>query len=399
MNILNELRYPEEIFVDIREQDVVIKDPYKGKPITVPEYVMLHSSTGHFSDPTGDDVVFLGLNKVFNSNAREQKNTEIQERKSFWLRNSELFAICVSVLYKWINEDERSALPDSKTRFLPNDWRKILRAKAITVDPSRNWFGFLIELNAIKNIFTNTEIFKLIDSLEKKGYSLTLLAENGFGFKVSPNIYLQLSYRKRQSTSPFDHFVNFHSLTLEKTNLRVEFGQKPEELFSRFSSDYTLDQVSSLSHKYAPGFISAVRNFNYLYELMERIKLDKNGYNALLLDLYDVNRNESSVDLDNRLKNLIAKKIRLGHTGVDHEYNWATIIKSVVLNNAEDLYTKIQNNPYEITNLFSKKRVIEKMERIYEQIFSRDNHEKEMRKYILKQIDSLREIEQHIKLY
>lgn len=392
---LIEIRKPEEIFIDIREQEVIVNDPYKGIAIPINEYVMLHSSTGYFRD--GDDIAFLGLNKIFKQVDQKRNATPVINRKSFWLRNSELFAIACSILYNWVSEEEQSKLPKPKENFLPENWRKILKARVITVDPARNWFGFLIDLNNIKQLFTGTKFCELLISLEEKGYSLTMLIENGFGYNVTPNIYLQISSLHTLNFSQsFNQYFNFNSLTLEKTNFKVQFSQKPEELFNPFSKDYSLSNINSLCANHASSFMSAISNFNYLFDLMQKMTLDERSYNALLLDLYDVNRNESSVDLDDRLKNLILKKIRQGHYGTDNQFNWASIIRSVIINNANDLHSKIQNNPYEITNLFSKKRVIEKMERIYKEIFGRKDHKMEMEKYIYKQVESYREIEQHI---
>ena len=94
---------------------------------------------------------------------------------------------------------------------------------------------------------------------------------------------------------------------------------------------------------------------------MSKEKLTETTYKALILDLYDRNRNQSSVDLDDRLKNLINKTLRRGNSNNfnrDYEYTWANLIISVVINNAEDIIKKIEKNPYEISNLFSKKMVI-----------------------------------------
>ena len=42
---LKKLHKLEEIFIDIRETDVEVKDPFKGITVPIEEYVMLHSST------------------------------------------------------------------------------------------------------------------------------------------------------------------------------------------------------------------------------------------------------------------------------------------------------------------------------------------------------------------
>ena len=116
--------------------------------------------------------------------------------------------------------------------------------------------------------------------------------------------------------------------------------------------------------------------------------------------MYDINRNQSSVDLDDRLKNLIKKTIRKGHIFLDDQFNnqytWAYLIKSVVRNNAVDLFSKVEKNPNGITHLFSKKMVIKKMERIYTAVIERNKEE--MKKYLQKQVDSYDEVKQYISM-
>ena len=104
--------------------------------------------------------------------------------------------------------------------------------------------------------------------------------------------------------------------------------------------------------------------------------------------------------MDDRLKNIIKKAIKTRDVFLDDQYNnqysWAHLIKRVVRNNAEDIFSKVKKNPNEITHLFSKKRVIEKMERIYTAISSRVDKEKEMKKYLQKQVDSYDEVKKYI---
>jgi hypothetical protein len=396
---LIELSALEEIFVDIRETDIVVKDPFKGKTVPISDYIMLHSSTGYFK--SDDDVTFLGLNRVFKEIRETENKSARLTRKSFWLRNSELFACLCSIVYPWVDE-KKKYFPDPNSNFLINDWMKILNPTVITIDPAHNWFGFIVDLNKNKTYFSKS-IVQLIESLHEKGFSLNLLAENSLGNNNSVNVYIQISNKNISLERPKnnDYYFNFHSLTIERTNFKVEYGQNAGKFFKYFNNkEINFSQLINELSKHSDKFLRAVKNFNRLFDLMSQEKLDEISYNALLLDLYDRNRNESSVDLDDRLKNLIRKTIKKGHNfsiyNSNHTYTWADIIKSVVINNAEELLSKVKNNPYEITNLFSKKMVIQKMERIYTEVFSRGDKEKEMRKYLEKQVYSFMEVEQYI---
>jgi hypothetical protein len=391
----------EEIFVDIRETDVKVEDPFKGKTIPIKDYVMLHSSTGYFKP--GEDVTFLGLNKVFKEVLEIDNKSPKLNRKSFWLKNSELFACLCSIVYPWVDEKKKRHFPDPNSNFQINAWMKILNPTVITIDPANNWFGFIVDLNKNKDYFSEG-INQLIESLNEKEFSLNLLAENGLGNNNSANIYFQICNKnlnlERSQTN--DYYFNFYSLTLERTNFKVEYGQNACKLLNYFNcEEIIVSQLINELRKHSDNFLRAGSNFNLLFDLMSQEKLNKISYNALLLDLYDRNRNESSVDLDDRLKNLIKKTINKGHNFSTHNnwnsYTWADIIKSVVRNNAEELLSKVKNNPYDITNLFSKKMVIQKMERIYTAVFSRGDKEKEMRKYIEKQVESLVEVERYFK--
>jgi hypothetical protein len=397
---LKKLSAYEEIFVDIRETDVKVKDPFKGITIPIDDYIMLHSSTGYFN--SGNDVTFLGLNRVFKEIRDKTKEIPEIDRKSFWLRNSELFACICSIVFPWIDEIEKKHFPDPKSAFQINSWMKMLNTKVITIEPSNNWYGFIIDLYEIKKYFTE-RIVRLIESLHEKGFSLNLLAENGLGNNNSANIYIQISDNSPLGKRPLanDSYFNYHSLILEKTNFKVKFGQNPNNFFKCFNKEEIfISQLRNELGQHSDDFLQAVTKFNLLFDLMTQEKLNEISYNALLLDLYDRNRNESSVDLDDRLKNLIKKTIKKGHNFSEHQFNqpytWANLIKSIVRNNAEDIFSKVRNNPYEITQLFSKKMVIQKMERIYTAVFSRGDKEKEMKKYLQKQIDSFREIEPFI---
>ena len=93
------------------------------------------------------------------------------------------------------------------------------------------------------------------------------------------------------------------------------------------------------------------------------------------------------------------KTIHKGHNITrenDQSYTWAHIIESVVRNNAEKIYSKVEKNPNDISHLFSKKMVVQKMERIYEAINSRNDKEIEINNYIKKQVDSYREVDHHL---
>ncbi len=392
------LEKPEEIFIDIRETDVEVKDPFIGITVPIKEYVMLHSSTGGFK--SDNDVKFLGLNRVFKDKREPHDEISVLDRKSFWLRNSELFACLCSIVFPWVDEQEKKHFPDPDSDFLINSWMKILNPKVITIDPSRNWFGFIIELNEIKKYFSQ-RIVREIEHLREKGYSLNLLAENGLGNNNSANIYIQITEIKTTLVKTTNDFINYHSLTLERTNFKVTYGQSPNKIFKYFDKGKIfISQLENELGKHSTDFFRAIKSFNLLFDLMSQQKLDEISYNALLLDLYDRNRNESSVDLDERLQNLIKKTIKKGHNFSDDQYNesytWAHLIKSVVRNNAEEIFSKVQNNPNEITQLFSKKMVIQKMERIYASVLFRGDKENEMRKYLQKQIQSYLEVQPYV---
>jgi hypothetical protein len=391
---LKRLFEPEEIFIDIRETDIEISDPYKGVKVKIEDYVMLHSSTGYFKQDK--DINFLGLNRVFDD-LKETANNGSIDRKSFWLRNSELFACLSSIVYPWIDEKKKLSFQDPMLGFQAKDWMEKLKLKVITIEPSFNWYGFFVDLNEIQDYFSE-HVVDLIKSLNEKGFTLSVLAENGLGNNNSANIYLQIcaNWSKQEESSVKENIINYNSLTLEKTNFKVEYGKNPSKLLQYFNDEIlSISRLEDISSKYSREFISAVRNFNLLYDLMENETLNEIAYNALLLDLHDRNRNESSVDLDDRLKNLLKKTINKGHNisrGSDQPFTWAHIIESVVRNNAENISSKVEKNPYEITHLFSKKMVVQKMERIYDKISDRDDSEKERKTYIEKQVISYAEV-------
>jgi len=402
------LSAPEEIFVDIRESEIKINDPYKGTTFQVKENVMLHSSTGYFNP--GDDINFLGMNKVFKEieiNQQESlfKGEEIPglDRKSFWLKNSELFACLCAIIYPWFDDKNKIKFHELNNIFLPNDWMELLNPIVITISPSKNWYGFIVDLNKIKKLFSK-EIISQIDSLYQKGFSLKLLSENALGNNNSANICIQISDNNPicQRLTAKDNYFNYDSLTLEIINFNSTYGKNPNKIFKYFNKRAIII-ISQLVNEFSENsnnFIMAIKNFDSLYDLMSQQKLDETSYNALLLDLYDINRNTSSVDLDDLLKNKIKKSIRNGDDFLDgqyyNQYSWAHLIKRVVRNNAEDIISKVKKNPNEITHLFSKKRVIKKMERIYTAISSRDDKEKEMKKYLQKQVDSYDEVKKYI---
>jgi hypothetical protein len=393
---LKKLSEPAEIFVDIRETDIVIPDPYKGKSVEIKDFVMLHSSTGYFHK--GDDINFLGLNRVFKEVREGKKNLELG-RKSFWLRNSELFACMCSVVYAWVDTEKRKLFPGPDDDFLPDTWMKLLKPDVVTIYPSYNWFGIIIDISRIKECFSE-ELSQLIENLHEKGFSLKLLSENGLGNNNSANIYFQISYIKPKNGCLIlgDNYLNYNSLTLEKTNFKVEFGQNPQKLFHYFKGKISISNLAQELEKYSKDFLRSGIHFNSLYDLMSRENLNEMSYNALLLDLHDRNRNESSVDLDDRLRNLLKKTILKGHDIRNKNgsvYTWAHLIESVVNNNAVELATKVKNDPYQITDFFSKKRVIQKMERIHYAILKRKDPEM-MRKYIDKQVESYKEVLRHI---
>ncbi len=181
----------------------------------------------------------------------------------------------------------------------------------------------------------------------------------------------------------------------------MTYGKSQNKIFQYFNKGKIfISQLENELGKHSTDFFKAIKSFNLLFDLMSQQKLDEISYNALLLDLYDRNRNESSVDLDERLQNLIKKTIKKGHNFSDHQYNqsytWAHLIKSVVRNNAEEIFSKVQNNPNEITQLFSKKMVIQKMERIYAAVLFRGDKENEMQKYLQKQIQSYLEVQPYV---
>ena len=401
------LSAPEEIFVDIRESEIIINDPYKGTTFPVKDNVMLHSSTGYFNP--GDDITFLGMNKVFKEIEISQqeslfKGEEIPEldRKSFWLKNSELFACLCAIIYPWFDDKNKIKFHELNNIFLPNDWMEILNPIVITISPSKNWYGFIVDLNIIKKLFSK-EIISKIDSLHQKGFSLKLLSENSLGNNNSANICIQISDNNPlcQRLTANDNYFNYDSLTLEIINFNFTYGKTPNKIFKYFNKrGITISQLVNEFSENSNKFIKAIKNFDSLFDLMSQQKLDETSYNALLLDLYDTNRNTSSVDLDDRLKNIIKKAIKNRDVFLDDHYNnqysWAHLIKRVVRNNAEDIFSKVKKNPNEITHLFSKKRVIEKMERIYTAISSRDDKEKEMKKYLQKQVDSFDEVKKYI---
>ena len=346
-----ELRKPEQIFVDIREEKVSFKDKYTGDKIEIDEYVLLYSCPGG-TEPTNEKFTFLGLNRAFVENEFNNKPTL---RKSFWLRNSEVFAGMCCILSAWINED---TLPSKKLSrrqsFSPVDWLKFLEAVAYTIDPKRNWYGFTVDLSRRREIFKGTKLYDFITFLKEEGYTLLISAENGLGGDSSPNIYFQIASNNQYHRNPYldDLSINAQSLTLEKTNLKVSLKGDPDAFFKIFEKDYSLSSINSIFDKSSDKFLTALENFILLYELMRKINLDRTAYSAIVLDLYDRNRNVSSVDLDRRLQKLINKTIRNGARGVVRdEFNWASLIRSVVINNSEDLITKVQNNPYELGKL------------------------------------------------
>ena len=382
------LKNPSEIFIDIREQEAQIQDIYSNKLIPIKEYVLLYSSTG-------EEFKFLGLNKTFNINYN--LFSDIIERKSFWLRNSELFAAMCSILFSWLDiEKLPPELRKINERFKPFDWIEFLKPQVISIDPERNWFAFLVDFTDLIKQLPDSPFYSVLCELESKGFILFITAQNSFRTESLPNIYFQICSLKNHGNSTYyepGSGINVSLLTLEKTNFKVTYNKNPEELFSLFPEGYSLNSISRKFKQVSSAFELALTRFNALYNLMQTITMDEESYDAIVLDLYDRNRSISSIDLDIRLKRLIAKSIVKGKVAVKgNKYNWATLIDSVIINNSEEILTKIQNNPYELTHLFSKKMVIQKMERIYETVLSRENPGYELRRYISEQVSLFREI-------
>lgn len=384
-NRLKQLFEPEDVFVDIREHEVVINDPYKEKSIKFDDYVMLYWS----KEPKS--ATFLGLNRVFNDFTLKRPEIITLNRKSFYINNSELFACMCALISNWITDENKQQIPSLKDAFLPYTWMNKVNAKAVTIDPAQNWFGFVCNLTQIKDFFEGHGIATLINELRLKGYSLLLIADNSVGNNGSFNIYLQISI----GTDSYSDYALFtqKSLTLDKTNFMVEFQQKPEKLFQHFCQGaISIDSLLETMHDYSSSFYNSLKKFLELYRLMSEIKLAPKEYIALVLDLYDRNRNISSVELDERLRNLIDKTISQAINTRENEYTWKTLICNIIETNAEDFHSIVRNNPKDIKKVFSKKMVIQKMERIYSAVLGDNFPEKKMKQYIKRQVESYNEI-------
>jgi hypothetical protein len=387
----------EEIFVDIRENKVEIVDPYKGKTICIDDYVMLYSSTGGFKP--GNDIKFLGIHNTITK--RTNENSSQDTRQSFWLKNSEILALLCAIVYCWREKTEtltEGNLPNPNDKFLPVDWLQSLQATAITIDPSNNWYGFVVDLFRLRNHLPKS-LQTIVQNCKAEGFTLSLLAENGFAINASPNVFLQIGsdiLKTESNDATGGSPINYYSLTLERTNLRQKYALRPSDLFNFFQGDYSIASLRPIAQQYQQVFSEAVINFTRLFELMKRLTLNQASYEALVLDLYDRNRNTSSVDLDDRLQNLIKRTVKDGKKGFRDKYDWATIISSVILIHAEDLQDRVANNARDITEFFSKKRVIQKMERIYKEIFNRKDPLLELSKYLDTQLVSWQNIKSFI---
>lgn len=368
---------PKEIFPDIREHDAQIKDKYSQKLIPIKDYVLLYSSTG-------EDFNFLGLNKI------DLFNKPNDERKSFWLLNRELFAILCSIYYAWFMDKEaNNEIANVNESFKPIDWINKLNVKVITIEPERNWFAFIVNLTKIKNTIPKSSLRDSLDTLDELGYSLFLTAENSFRNFASTNIFLQICSNKYVYKQDFiiGNDINFSSLTLEKTSIKSTYFNDPSRLYSFFKEGYSIQSICNEFHKQSIEFKTAVEGFINLHKLMQEVQMNYESYNAILLDLYDRNRSTSSVMHDKRLQNLIKKTIKNGTVGVENKnYNWASIIDSIIINNSIELKSKIQSSIYELSHIFSKKMVITKMQRIHSSIFQSSNAKLELNKYVADQV-------------
>jgi hypothetical protein len=390
-----------EYFPDIRETILEVSDPYLKRKIVIEDKVLIHSSVG-FENEKGCPINFHGINNTWQINKKKGEDA-YPKRQSVWLTNTELLALMSSILLGWLPERKHAGFFNTFTsethdKFRRDDFIKHQGIACTKVGPSGDEYLFSLNLHEFAEQHNIIELLESCQFLAKRNLKLMLVGQNLIGNNLSPDVFLTIQDNSKHKSFEL-------SLCLARTQLRKSFPNWNQmlELLTEDNGFFQLDRLyrhQQIRHQ-RESFTHAVEIFVRLYQYMEELILSREQFCALVLDMHDRNRNYYSVKHDDRLKKLISKTLKqtfdaLGAKRLHDRYTWSDVIKSIIILHSNTAKVKSNKNDlYDTRILFTRKRTIEKMERIYGSIpkeESKDGARTELNKYLDAQVASLNSI-------
>lgn len=342
----------DDFFLPFEEKDIWVKSNNK-------EFIEVFN---YFSLGYTNDLGFFSTISI-----REKPKNDLGLRN--WLTNSELLGLTIGVSNKILTSNfnfksfeesiqsiERwNRQSNSITEFL-DFWKPtFLRNK------NSSWFGCILGLSPQLKLGYESEIYTIIQELYRDKILVHLSFENDLNIEKYPNVYLQVSL------DDFNHQNHPSVMTISKSNFNsIKVKTSPKNKYYSWIEFNKL--FSAEIEELGVQFYNDLKSFHKYYQAFKKIELNRIEFIAIVLDLYNRNRNEESLELDDNLKKTIRNTINRNKQNSDFNYDLtlATVVKNIIKINAEDynLGSPINTDKYHV--IFSEKRVFKKIKNIYD---------------------------------